>query len=66
MAILRKNDIRKMEKNKIVEKIRELRLEIAKQKANIHIGATVSSPGKLKEMKKTVARLLTILKEKHG
>lgn len=62
MAIMRNKDIRKLEKKE--EKLSELRLELAKERANINIGASVSSPGRIKEMRKTIARILTMNKEK--
>jgi len=64
MAIIRKKELRKMNKTELYEKLKELRLEIAKQKANIHIGANIQSPGKIREMKKTIARILTIMRER--
>lgn len=66
MAILRKKDIRKMDGKEIDKQIQELNLELAKEKANIHIGANVTSPGKLKEMRRTIARIKTIKNEKRG
>jgi large subunit ribosomal protein L29 len=63
MAILKTRDARKQDMAELDKKVRELRLEIAKEKANIAIGAPVSSPGKMREMKKTIARILTIKRE---
>ncbi len=64
MAILKSRDARKLDKAELDKKVRELRLEVAKEKANIAIGAPVSSPGKMGEMKRTIARILTIKREK--
>lgn len=64
MAVLKSRDARKLDKAEIDKKVQELRLEIAKEKANIAIGAPVSSPGKMREMKRTIARALTIKREK--
>ena len=64
MAILRKKDIRKMDEKEMDKQIKELNLELSKEKANIHIGASVTSPGKLKEIRKTMARIKTIKNEK--
>jgi len=64
MAILRVKEIRKLNEKDIDKKINELELELAKEKANISIGATVTSPGRIKEIKKTISRILTIKKEK--
>lgn len=64
MAILRKKEIRKMNEKEIEKQLKELNLELSKEKANIHIGANVSSPGKLKEIRRTIARIKTIEREK--
>jgi large subunit ribosomal protein L29 len=64
MAIMRKKDIRKLEGKELEKKLNEMRLELAKQRASVKIGATVTSPGRIRELRKTVARGLTIKKEK--
>ena len=64
MTVLKKRDARKMKAEEFDSRVSELRLEVAKEKANIAIGAPVSSPGKMRDMKKTIARILTIKKEK--
>jgi large subunit ribosomal protein L29 len=64
MAILKSRDARKLDNVELDKKVKELRLEIAKEKANIAIGAPVSSPGKMREMKRTIARISTIKREK--
>lgn len=66
MAILRPKDIRKMDDKELEKHARDLNLELSKERANIHIGASVSSPGKLKEIRKTLARIKTIKNEKRG
>jgi len=42
----------------------ELKLELSKERANINIGAPVTSPGRVKEIRKTVARILTVKNER--
>jgi len=64
MAILRIKDIRKMDDKELEKHIRNLNLELSKERANIHIGASVSSPGRLREIRRTLARIKTIKNEK--
>jgi large subunit ribosomal protein L29 len=64
MATLRAKDIRKLTERDLEKKMDELRLELAKERANISIGASVTSPGKIRDTKRTIARMLTIKKEK--
>lgn len=63
MAILRPKDIRNLKEKDIEKRLRELKLDMAKERANISIGATTISPGKIKEIRRTIARLYTIQKE---
>jgi len=60
MAILKSRDARKLSRADLDKKIQELRPELSKEKASIAIGAPVSSPGKMREMRRTIARILTI------
>lgn len=64
MAILRPKDIRKLSEKELEKKLDELKLELAKEKANISIGASVTSPGRIREIRKTIARVKTIKSEK--
>ena len=64
MAILRSDEIRKLDEKEVDKRLGELRLELAKERGNIHIGGTVTSPGRVREIRKTVARILTIKAEK--
>ncbi len=64
MAVLKSKDARKLSNVELDKRVSEIKLEVAKEKANIAIGAPVSSPGKMRDMKRTVARILTIKKEK--
>ncbi|MCD6590421.1 MAG: 50S ribosomal protein L29 [Candidatus Aenigmarchaeota archaeon] len=60
MVILRAKDIRKMDEKELNKHLKELNLELAKEKANIHVGASVTSPGRIREIRKTIARIKTI------
>ncbi len=64
MAILKPKKIREMSVKERDEKLAELRLEISKDTASSKVGGTVKSPGRINEVKKTIARILTIKKQK--
>jgi len=55
MAIIKKQDIKKMNENEIIEKIKELRILLIKEEVSKGKGGKI----KIKEIKKTIARLLT-------
>lgn len=63
MAIIKKKELRKMSEKDMKKKMTELQLEFSKERASINIGATVTSPGRLKEIRKTIARMKTVKNE---
>jgi len=64
MAILRPDELRKLKGKELDKKLNELELELAKEKANISIGATVTSSGRINQIKKTIARIKSVKNEK--
>jgi large subunit ribosomal protein L29 len=62
MAILRKAEIRKMTPAERIKKLEELKTELLTQRGKARTGA-VESSGRVRELKRTVARILTITKE---
>jgi len=57
MAILKSKDIAKMYKKEQEDKLKELRLELIKA----NVAANKTGKIKIKEIKRTIARLLTIM-----
>ncbi len=57
-------EIRSMSKEDLETKLEELRKELIKVNAQISTGTTPKSPGQVKQIKKNIAKILTILKEK--
>jgi len=63
MAILKIKQIREMKSEELNKKLSELRLDLAKELGNVKMGRPIKNPGRIKELKKTIARLLTIQRE---
>ncbi|MBI2579186.1 MAG: 50S ribosomal protein L29 [Candidatus Aenigmarchaeota archaeon] len=61
MAILKMKKIREMNEKELSEKQRELKLELSKEKAASEIG-TVKNPGRIKGLRRTIARMQTLQK----
>ena len=61
MAILRYKDILKMNEKEIKDKLKDLRLELIKA----NVAANKTGKIKIKEIKRTIARLLTLMTEKN-
>ena len=64
VAIIKKKQLKQMNRPDLVSRLGELRLELAKEKGQIAIGGTPSNPGRIKELKRTIARILTELRNK--
>ncbi|MEM1538684.1 MAG: 50S ribosomal protein L29 [Candidatus Nezhaarchaeales archaeon] len=63
MAILRLNEIRKMSPEERVKKLSELYAELLRLRAMVASGGSVENPGRIKALKRTIARILTINRE---
>ena len=63
MAIVRVKEARKMSNEQLASKLSELRLELAKLRAQVRSGA-VKNPGRIRELKRSIARILTVLNER--
>jgi large subunit ribosomal protein L29 len=64
MAILRSKDIWEMEIEDIQEKLIELKAELAKNISKSSAAGVNENPGKIKELKRTIARVLTIMSQR--
>jgi large subunit ribosomal protein L29 len=60
MAILRLKDIRDMSSEERMKKIDEFRTELSSLRTMIEAGGTIDNPARIREIRKTIARLLTI------
>jgi large subunit ribosomal protein L29 len=60
MAILRLKEIREMSPEKRKEKITEFRTELARLKTMVAAGGSIDNPAKIRALRKTIARLITI------
>ena len=60
MAILKSKKIAEMSEKDLTEKKRELQLELSKEMALSEVGGSVKNPGRIKEIKKTISRILTV------
>lgn len=63
MPILRLKDIRAMSFEDRRKRLTELRTELMRLKTMIEAGGAVENPGRIRELRKTIARILTIENE---
>lgn len=64
MAIIKKNELTQMSTEQLTKKLSEMRKELLKLNAQRAVGTTIESPGKIKLLKRTIAKLLTFKKMK--
>jgi large subunit ribosomal protein L29 len=63
MAILHVQEVRKMKSEDMDKKIAELNKEMMRIQTQISQGTAPEKPGRARQIKKTIARILTIKKE---
>jgi large subunit ribosomal protein L29 len=63
MPILRLKDVRNMSAENRSKKISELRAELARLKTMVSAGGAVENPTRIRELRKAIAKLLTIENE---
>lgn len=66
MPLLRTKEIRDMTEAEREKKLQEFRTELSNQRAISASGGAVENTGKIKALRKTIARILTIIKEESG
>jgi len=64
MPILRLKDIRAMSPDERRKKLDELRTELTRLKTMIKAGGSIENPARVRELRKAIARILTIENEK--
>lgn len=63
MPILRLKEIRDMSSEERRKKVSELKTELLRLKTMIKAGGTVENPARIRELRKTIARILTVENE---
>ncbi|MGQ9543461.1 MAG: 50S ribosomal protein L29 [Candidatus Bathyarchaeia archaeon] len=66
MPILRKRELKQMLPEERRRKITELRTELIHLRTTVASGGTVENPGRIRELKRTIARLLTLESKEKG
>ncbi len=63
MPILRMSQIREMSSEDKQRRLEEYRTELSKVNTMIKAGGSIENPGRVKALKKTIARILTVIRE---
>ena len=62
MAILKNKEIKELKEKQLESKLKDLRKELVKIRSQIALGSVPENPGRTKEVRRTIARLLTFKK----
>ncbi len=64
MAIIKKKQLKEMTTTDLINRYNELNLELSKERGQMAIGGAASNPGRIKEIRRTLARILTEINER--
>jgi large subunit ribosomal protein L29 len=64
MAIVRAKEIREMSDEQMEKQLKDLNNELLKERAITATGGAPENPGRIRELRRTIARILTIKEEK--
>lgn len=64
MAIIKKKQLKEMTTTDLINRYTELKLELSKERGQIAVGGTPTNPGRVKEIRKTIAKILTEIRER--
>jgi len=64
VAILTAEEARDKEEGELLQQMNDLKKEIVEEKGQIETGGFADNPGRIKEMRKTIARIKTVLNER--
>ena len=64
MAIMKVKEMRELNIKELAKKEKELRRELIRSQTQKTMGMVPENPGKIKELKKTIARIKTITRQK--
>ena len=56
--------MRKLKPEELEKRLNELKLELLKERGNIEMGGNIKNPGKIKVIRRDIARILTLKKER--
>jgi large subunit ribosomal protein L29 len=64
MAIIKKKQLKEMTSPDLVNRYNELKLELSKERGQMAIGGSPTNPGRVRELKRTLAKILTEIKQR--
>jgi large subunit ribosomal protein L29 len=62
--MVKKKDLRGMSNEELNKQLKDLKMELIKSNSQVASGSAPKNPGQIRQTKKTIARIITILKQK--
>jgi len=63
MAIFKMDELRNMSAEEIAEELKKLQSEIVRERGLVSAGGAPEKPGRIKEIRRTIARIKTVQRE---
>jgi len=63
MPIMRMKEIQDMSEEERKRRLMELRTELVRMRTMVRAGGAVENPSRIRELKRTIARILTVMNE---
>ncbi len=60
---MKMKEIRKLKPEQRVSRLEQFRTELMEKRAQLSAGGSIDNPGRIKYLRKTIARLLTVINE---
>lgn len=64
MGILKSDEIRKMSDVELLEELEKLQMDLIRERGIIATGGAPENPGRIREIRRTIARIKTIMHER--
>lgn len=64
MAIVQTDELRNMSDDAVADQLNDLELELARERGKIAVGGFPDNAGRLKEIRRTIARIKTVMNER--
>ena len=64
MVIIRMKEIRRLNSDDRVKRLNKYRRELTEKYSQLSAGGSIDNPARIKELRRTIARFLTVMNEK--
>ncbi len=66
MPIARMKEIRESSEEDLKKRLTDLRAELVRQRTIVRAGGSIENPSRIRELKRTIARIYTVMNEKRS